>query len=293
MTLNRSVRLAAMVGLLLCTLLSGCNGPQAAEVTQWGQAVTAARQQSDTVFAATNTLVREGQIAYAATQPNLNSKDFQPGLTDASLQAWRASLDALSSYSNNVAKLADPTTYAGTGASAAALGQEIAAQAKLSTFKDYPGLAGAITKIGDAVASAAGRQAAQGIMRDANPGVQDLLTNMEYMLAHPSVIDPTVEQGVIAEVNSNWGTRLASIQLAFLKPGADKQAIAKQYADELGRRENSIGTLRSLRSSLETLARNHGELAAGHPTDTAAVIAQLKDSTKLAQDILDELKKKP
>src|SRR5262245_59226756 len=111
-------------------------------------------------------------------------------------------------------------------------------------------------------------------MRRANPGVQDLLSHMSMMLAQPT---DAVKTGVIATVTRNWNLRLATIQTSFLAPGADKKAIARQYAEELTRRDQSIDTLRSLKSSLEQLAQNHAQLANGRPADTAAVIAQIQE----------------
>jgi hypothetical protein len=257
-------------------------------VADWGKAITAAREQSDAAFMAVNALVRDRQIEYARTQPTLKESLFHPGLDSESVRLWLASLDALSAYAGNIAKLVDPAVFGGTGASAASMAKEITALAKLDLFTKRPGLADAITKIGDAVAGAAARATAQKIVAKANPAVQDLLSQMGRMLAEPA---GDVETGMIPTVITNWNVRLGELQVRFLAPNADKAAIARQYATDLASRDSAVATLRGLKTALERLAESHAELAQGHSADTASMIAQIQEYTKLARSVLEDLKK--
>ena len=266
--------------LLLPFLLAACNAPQTSQISAWAQAVRATHDQSDASFAAVNTLVRKQQIRYVATQSKLDPNDFTPGLPADALAAWDTALNALATYGDNVATVADPNTYAGTGQSAANLAQEVAGYAHSTAFQTQPGLAAAISKIGDAIASAAGGAEARDIMRKANPAVQDLLSHMSDMIA--TTASDGTETGVIATVRSNWNTRLAELQTSFLAPGADKMEVATYYADVASHRDHAIALLRSLQDSLRLLANIHGQLATGQPSDVATLLAQIQQQTKLA-----------
>lgn len=276
---------------LLCLVLVGCKAPRAVEVSGWGQAIAGARDQSDVAFTAVNTLIRERQLEFAVTQPTLNESLFQPGLDGESIRAWNAALDTMSAYARSVAQLADPSTFAGTGASAATLGQAIAARAQVDVFTQHPGLASAVTKIGDAITRSAAGGSARRIMQGANPGVQDLLHEMYLMLGE--IDDVGLETGVIPTVTTNWNVRLAAVQSSFLAPGSNKSAVARSFVQLLEQRDASINALRSLQSTLLRLADNHAQLAAGGSADSSTVLAQIKDSTELIRSILVDLKKTP
>lgn len=275
------------VGVVVTCVVACARGPTGAQIGPWRDAIGAVRDQSDAAFAATNTLSRDNQIAFALTQARLNEGMFHPALDRESIAAWDASLEVLSAYAAGVVTLVDPSGDTATGATAAALSRRIALEAKSSIFAQRPGLSDAIAKVGAALARARAGATAREIVAGADPAVQSLLSAMRDAISQTDADGTTT--GIIAAVESNWGLRLAEVQVKYMNPGADREGLASEYADILARRDAAIVTLTGLERSIDSLAVAHAQLALGQPVDFQGSLAQAREYAALARDVLADL----
>ena len=280
--------LGPLLGVLLVSTLGACAaGPTQDQIAPWRDAIGAVRDQSDAAFAAANALARDNQINLALAQGRLNETLFRSALDGESLRAWDGALDALSTYAAGVSALVDPSGSAATATTAAALAQRIALQARSTIFTQRPGLSSAIARVGGALAQAHAGAGARDIVASANPAVQELIGELRDAISRTE--SDGTQTGVIATVQSNWALRLADVQVKFLSPGADRPALAGEYADILARRDRAIATLTGLQRSLDSLAVAHAQLALGQPADVPSILAHAQQYAALARDVLADL----
>jgi hypothetical protein len=279
----------AIVPLVALCLACGSVNPQS--LASWRETVVAAHQQSDVALRGVNDMAREEALTRVVTKETISESDLTPAFDAASLRIWNATFADLESYAAALEQLVDPNLAAPVGESLATLGQNMAAKAKSDVFQKQPGLADAVSKAGGAIAGAAAQREAQSIMRDTNPAIQSLLSQMGAMLV--TEIDG-VETGAIASATALYTTSLARKQIEFKKAtsaGAKRQ-IALEFGELIDKRNASDDVFRQLKSTLDSLAIDHAAAANGQ-TDFSGRVTALREETKLAQEILDDLKKKP
>ncbi len=287
------VREHHIVGLLAAALLLGvacASGPPPASLASWRDAVIATQAQSDVALRGVNQLAREAELERAAQRANLSESDFEPALDAESLAVWHGTFDDLAAYAQTLAKLVDPATSAGIGPSLTKLSETMAAQASVEAFQRYPGLASAIGKLGSAIAAAAARAEAAQIMRETDADVTALLDAMSKLIGDQ---EGGEEIGVLAVVRAAWTDRANEKRIQFLSaPNADaKLRIAREYAELLDKRSAADRVLRDLKRSLESLAASHTAAAQGNPSDLSSLIAMLGEQTRLAQSLVDDLRR--
>jgi hypothetical protein len=261
-------------------------------LVSWRDAVIAAQAQSDVALRGVNQLARESELSRAAELPNLKESDFEPALDAKSLAIWHGTFDDLAAYGQALAQLADPATVAEFGPSLTKLSQAAAAQAKSPAFQERPGLASAIGKFGTAIAGATARAKAQEVMRDTDSEVSEVLGEMSAMIGDQQ---SGVEIGVLATVRSLWTDRANQRRADFLKAtNADaKRRIAADYAETLEKRATADQVLREVKRSIESLAAAHTAGAQGNSSDLSALIAGMREQTRVAQSIVDDLRRRP
>jgi hypothetical protein len=273
----------------LASLSLACASPQPAFLAGWRESVVAAHQQSDVALRGVNELMREEALQRVVRLKTLTEADLAPALDANSLRIWNGTFSELEAYAAALEALVDPNLVAGVGPSLSALGTNMAAKAQLDAFEKHPGLADAVSKAGTAIAGAAAGRRAQDIMRETNPAIHDLLTELGKMLVDEK---DGVEIGPIADMHAAWTDRAAAKRVEFARAtSADaKRRIALEFVEILDKRDASDQLFRQLRSTLDSLAIDHAAAAAGQQ-DFGARVASLREGTKLAQQILDDLAK--
>jgi hypothetical protein len=266
-----------------------CSTPEPAFLSGWRESVVAAHQQSDVALGGVNELMREEALQRVAKLQTLKESDFTPALDANSLRIWNSTFSELEAYAAALEALVDPNLVAGVGPSLSTLGTNMAAKAKLDVFDKHPGLADAVSKAGTAIAGAAAGARAQEIMRETNPAIHDLLTELGKMLVDEK---DGVEIGPIADMHLAWTDRAAEKRAEFARAtSADaKRRIALEFVEILDKRDASDQLFRQLRSTLDSLAIDHAAAAAGQK-DFGARVASLRQGTELAQQIVDDLAK--
>ena len=100
-SLNSKLFSQVTIPVLLAVLLlvTGCRTLPQETIASFAGAASAARSNSQEVFAAVDELISEASIDYAAAQPTLSEASFVAGLDQNGLELWDQALRSLASLS--------------------------------------------------------------------------------------------------------------------------------------------------------------------------------------------------
>jgi hypothetical protein len=281
---DRVMRRCLPLCLMLVVFLWGCATVDPQSLTKFKQGLSVVRTDSQTILIEFNRFVRELQLDRAATLPNLKESDVAPGLDAESMGRWNAALEALSLYATALESLAAPASAAKVEASLKSLGDRILA---LDPGKDLAGpgakeVTQAIGHIGKLIVEGAAKKKALEIALEADPSVRAVLGQMAAMIG----ADPA-GGGLRTTMWSNWTTRAAGFQVAFLERGANKRKIAAAYAESIEGRQATDAALGALRKALLDLADLHTAAAQGRSADASEIIAFLRQEVAFATKLLE------
>jgi len=92
-----------------------------------------------------------------------------------------------------------------------------------------------------------------------------------------------------------WDDRITAVQEKFrdTTAGAERRALAEQYAELLDKQAVFEDSLMSLRRGLTDLGAAHTAAAQGRSADLRTLVAAMREDIKLVKDLAESLKKQP
>jgi len=307
-----SLRKSKWFVLLVCLAvvvqltITGCTTVPQSSVVSWQEAVQAARDQSSATFEAVGLLTRESQLDRIERLPanqlkQITESDVAPSLPVAARRQWNLALDAMAAYAASVEALVSPELPQGIGDSMQRTGEQIGATANVEQLKSDKELSKAIGALGRQIVAAAANRKARQVMLQVDPAVREVTTRMANMLyAAQEKTDaegkPFVrESGVLPMARVTWDDRITAVQEKFrdTTAGAERRALAEQYAELLDKQAVFEDSLMSLRRGLIDLGAAHTAAAQGRSADLRTLVAVMREDIKLVKDLAESLKKQP
>lgn len=270
--------------LAIVLAMAGCATPQPQAVSAFRQGVAAANQQTTTVFAEVNSMLREQQLDRAALQPSLSEDLFVEGLPADSRATWTRAYELIGEYAAAIEALLAPEQRAAVEGELRELGDKLVAVQK----EPLPeGVAGGFVKLGGLLVQIKANEDALSAMRRADPAIQEIFTTMA------TAIGASHEEGVRLTVWSAWTTTLGGPQVEFLKVQGvpAKRRVAEDYLKLLGQRDSQDELLASLRVSILSLGGAHRAMARGDALTAQGFIAIVREEYKGVREEIERIRK--
>lgn len=249
--------------LVLPALLTmSCATTPRANLSGFGQAVTALQTDVSTTFAEANQLARSVEVDRFVRSGALalSERRFPPAVPPEITAQWRAALGELARYGNLLATL----TGSERGAVQTDAFRQLGAELNAGSTAAYidPGVAAGFAALAGALVDLKAQSSARDILRRADPDVRGLLVAMG------KAIGASDTEGLRGTVASNWTAVLSGYQRAYAVAATEKadsrqRQIVADYLAGVDRRDAQLAALAGLRSSLLGLADAHTAAASG------------------------------
>jgi hypothetical protein len=246
--------------------------------------VVTANQQSQSAFADVNAMLREQQLDRAASQPTLSEDVFFSALSAEDLAVWHRAFASIEAYAGKLELLLSPDRRTQVEGELRKFGADIEQRyASANGEKLPPGIAAGFVKLGGLLVQLKAGQDAMVIIRDVNPAVQDIFSNMAEAIGTRDT-DGNLE-GIRGTVWTSWSQELGKLSVAFQDAEFEhKRRIVEQYLKEIGERDayDKANIAEQRRIVNERYIAMPGELVAYDITDIAK-------KRRIAEQYLDML----
>jgi hypothetical protein len=278
MLTNHALNSKRMIMRCLITLmaiacaLSGCaTAPAKDAIPPFRQGVMIAGVQTADAFTDVNTFLRQQQIERAIKQSTLTEKLFVVVIDASDMAKWSRAFALIDAYAEKLERLLSPDQRSGVEGELSELGAKIEG---LHDGQIPAGVSAAFIKFGGLLVKMKTERDALGVIRKADPAIQDIFNAMMEAIGEDS------GSGVRGTVSASWTQVLARIDVEQFRraqsPGAKREAV-KKYLKALEARDLQDQLLGSLNLSLATLAKAHQEIANGQPLSATAMIQFVQD----------------
>ena len=281
------------LGLLLVT---GCTTFDPAGAKAFSTGVTAAREQTGTVFGTVADFTLEDAIDFAAEQKDLDVKYLEHTPNQPAMVAWDETIGVIDLYARHLEALSATDATGGVEASMKTLEAQFNATstklkdaALIGSSPQIPATAAAgLTEFARLLLQVHAEKQAMEIAARTDPAVRTVFTGLA------EAIGGDKNHGLRATVDRHWVKRITLVEDAFANArthDAKRQAV-KDYAEFTRKREAMDGLLSSLMKSYLALADAHSALARGREADLKYAIGFISAEAKHAGDLRAEFNKK-
>jgi hypothetical protein len=272
---------------------------------QFGQSVSALRQQTDTAFSGINTLVEDDAIERAGGLTKITEQDVRPVLSADTIHRFRNVFDDLQAYTNNLAGLISPDRPKDFEDALQEFGQSLTKVDRNAL--PSPGVSAAVQELGRILVQAKAQRDAVRIARMADPAVQRISVTMAEAISAPrpvpadvaaaapadTPLNTVVDVGMRQNVANHWSLRLKAAQTDFATAAGtasvqQKQQMARAYVELLGQRDAELLALDSLHQSFLQLGQAHAALARGEPLTLQSAVNAIKTEVEHTRELFDK-----
>jgi hypothetical protein len=303
---------------VIAALPMGCTTVPYNNAQSFATGVSAAQNQTHTVFTAAAQLIRQTDIDYASAQDVLSPALFAATPSQDAIAAWDGIFAPIEKYASQLAALVNGTAQSAqlqtavTGlagafnTAATDLGKSTGAAAG-----NVGTIAAGFTQLANTLIANKEQHEAMAIATAADTDIKNIFTTMA------DAIGTTAADGLRGTIGAHWVQRESEVGVQFavvakqcrdLKAGltgktasdqaaqdqlaklaASRQQLASSYADLLDQQDAEDLALAALRTSYLALADAHHALISGQPASLDAAIGSIMDQLKSAADLQKQI----